>query len=173
MVENDSSKSVYDIAVEIAKEIGDTSLVEGVRFLRDEKLIQVARANTVFLEITSGLPECPIEELRNRIDTTIHENLDSQSIWEFLLLCSNRWESIKAISIEQIARNNMAKKGAAARHAEHHSMKAEVFQWLDVQSKFKSNEAAATAITKQQPIAHVTARDWYKEWKKLRSAGTP
>lgn len=65
------------------------------------------------------------------------------------------------------------RKGADAIHVENRSMKADVFVWLDSQSKFKSNESAATAITKQQPIAHVTARDWYKEWKKLRSASTP
>jgi hypothetical protein len=52
-------------------------------------------------------------------------------------------------------------------------MKKDVFAWLDLQPKFKSIEAAAMAITKQQPIAHVTGRDWYKEWKKLRSASTP
>jgi hypothetical protein len=62
---------------------------------------------------------------------------------------------------------------AGKRHAENRSMKADVFIWLDSQPKFKSIEDAATAITKQQPIKHVTGRDWFKEWKKLRSAGTP
>jgi hypothetical protein len=65
------------------------------------------------------------------------------------------------------------RKGADAIHTENRAMKAEVFQWLDAQTKFKSIESAAMAISKQQPIAHVTARDWYKEWKKLRSASTP
>lgn len=65
------------------------------------------------------------------------------------------------------------RKGADAIHVENRSMKADVFAWLDSQPKFKSIEAAAMAITKQQPIAHVTGRDWYKEWKKLRSASTP
>lgn len=65
------------------------------------------------------------------------------------------------------------RKGADTLHVENRAMKADAFQWLDAQSSFKSIESAATAITKQQPIAHVTARDWYKEWKKLRSAGTP
>lgn len=74
-----------------------------------------------------------------------------------------------------LADGESAKQAARAikRHTENHAMKSEVFQWLDSQAKFKSNEAAALAITKQQPIAHVTARDWYKEWKKLRSASTP
>jgi hypothetical protein len=70
-------------------------------------------------------------------------------------------------------RSKSAQKAAIHRHEENHAMKADVFQWLDLQAKFKSNEAAAMAITKQQPIAHVTARDWYKDWKKLRSASTP
>ena len=65
------------------------------------------------------------------------------------------------------------RKGADAIHKENRAMKAEVFQWLDTQARFKSIESAALAITKHQPIAHVTARDWYKEWKKLRSASTP
>ena len=75
--------------------------------------------------------------------------------------------------LEDVGLKMRARAGAKARHTENHAMKAEVFQWLDSQAKFKSNEAAAMAITKQQPIAHVTARDWFKEWKKLRSASTP
>jgi biotin synthase-related radical SAM superfamily protein len=39
------------------------------------------------------------------------------------------------------------RKGADAIHVENRSMKADVFVWLDSQSKFKSNESAATAIT--------------------------
>lgn len=65
------------------------------------------------------------------------------------------------------------RKGSDVTHIEHRAMKAEVFTWLDSQAQFKSIENAATAITKQQPIAHVTGREWYKEWKKLRSASTP
>ncbi len=66
-----------------------------------------------------------------------------------------------------------AKSGANALHAENRSMKADVFTWLDSQPKFKSDEAAARAVIKQQPIAHGTGRAWYKEWKKMRSASTP
>jgi hypothetical protein len=65
-------------------------------------------------------------------------------------------------------------RGAATAHKEHRSMKAEVYAWLDInRPKFKSMDKAAEAITKQQPIAFRTARDWVGEWKKLRSAGTP
>lgn len=71
------------------------------------------------------------------------------------------------------ARTELAKAAARARHSENRIMKNEVFTWLDSQPKFKSIEAAAMAITRQQPIAHVTGRDWYKEWGILRSASTP
>jgi hypothetical protein len=74
---------------------------------------------------------------------------------------------------ERVIRSTQARAAANARHAEHRSIKSDVFNWLDSQPPFKSNEAAAAAITRQQPIAHTTARDWFKEWKKLRSASTP
>ena len=85
----------------------------------------------------------------------------------------------KIIEISRIAQEELdnfklaRRRGADVIHAENRAMKAEVFQWLDAQTKFKSIESAAMAITKQQPIKHVTARDWYKDWKKLRSASTP
>lgn len=65
-------------------------------------------------------------------------------------------------------------KGAAIKHKENRAMKAEVFEWLNEnRSKFKSMDKTAEAITKLQPIAFRTARDWVGDWKKLRSAGTP
>ncbi len=78
------------------------------------------------------------------------------------------------------SRSIFAKKGADAVHAEHRAMKSDVFKWLDDngaayegRGKGKGIEAAARAITKQQPIVHSTARDWYKEWKRLHPASTP
>ena len=66
------------------------------------------------------------------------------------------------------------KQNAKKRHAENRSMKADVFTWLNTNMvKFKSMDAAAEAVTKQQPITFRTARDWVGEWKKLRSASTP
>lgn len=65
------------------------------------------------------------------------------------------------------------RKGANALHAENRLIKAEVFAWLDSQPPFRFIETAATAIIKQQPIQHSTARKWFKEWKKLQSASTP
>ena len=67
----------------------------------------------------------------------------------------------------------LASVNADARHKENRSMKAEVFAWLDsLTTKFTVAETAAEAITKQQPIKHITARSWFNEWKKLRSAST-
>lgn len=72
------------------------------------------------------------------------------------------------------ARTALAKSAAQARHAETRNMKADVFKWLDSSmADFKSMDAAAQAIIKQQPITFRTARDWVGEWRKLRSAGTP
>lgn len=72
------------------------------------------------------------------------------------------------------ARTALAKAAAQARHTETRNMKADVFEWLDTHMvEFKSMDAAAQAIIKQQPVVFRTARDWVGEWKKLRSAGTP
>ena len=72
------------------------------------------------------------------------------------------------------ARTALAKAAAQARHSETRNMKADVFEWLDTHMvEFKSMDAAAQAIIKQQPVVFRTARDWVGEWKKLRSAGTP
>ncbi len=67
-----------------------------------------------------------------------------------------------------------AKAAAQARHSDTRNMKADVFAWLDAHMvEFKSMDAAAQAIIKQQPVVFRTARAWVGEWKKLRSAGTP
>jgi hypothetical protein len=72
------------------------------------------------------------------------------------------------------ARTALAKAAAQARHTETRNMKVDVFHWLDVHmTEFKSMDAAAQAIIKQQPVVFRTARDWVGDWKKLRSAGTP
>jgi hypothetical protein len=100
-----------------------------------------------------------IAELRDRLEPPKHVQR----------AVTNGREAQKKLDVFKQAR----RKGADAIHTENRAMKAEVFQWLNAQAKFKSIESAAMAITKQQPIAHVTARDWYKAWKKLRSASTP
>jgi len=75
----------------------------------------------------------------------------------------------KAAQKTQSARNS-----ANLRHKENHEIKVHVFEWLDTNMpKFKSMDAAAEAVIKQQPIAFRTARDWVGEWKKLRSASKP
>jgi hypothetical protein len=75
---------------------------------------------------------------------------------------------------EKAARSKFARAAAMARHAENHSLKAEVFAWCDANvADYKSMDAAAEAIAgKIAPIVFRTARDWVGEWKKLRSAGT-
>lgn len=167
-------KTVWEMGVDIAKGLGDADLLEHLQQQRDNEHLHIARATAVYEVITSDLPENrPIEELEKHIDSVIQKNLDSNSIWQFLMLCSSHWDSIMRIAMEKTVRTTIAKQAANARHEETRSMKAAVFTWLDSQPKFKSIESAAMAITKQEPIAHVTARDWYKEWKKLRSASTP
>lgn len=72
------------------------------------------------------------------------------------------------------ARSMLGRIGSDARHAETRSMKADAFIWLDTKMPyFKSMDAAALALTKQQPIVFRTARDWVGEWKKIRSASKP
>lgn len=116
--------------------------------------------NAVIAELLdgSGLPSVILEiaRLRDRLQPPKHVEV-----------------AINKLQVKLNAFKQDRSKGADARHAEHRATKAAVFKWLDSQPSFKSNEAAATAITRQQPIAHSTARDWYKEWKKLRSASTP
>jgi hypothetical protein len=76
---------------------------------------------------------------------------------------------------EKAARSKFARTAAMARHAENHSLKAEVFAWCDANAAdYKSMDAAAWDIAgKIAPVVFRTARDWVGEWKKLRSAGTP
>ena len=96
------------------------------------------------------------------LDEAISKSLNHRSIGYFMELVLKNHESAK-----QVAR-------ALKRHTENHAMKTEVFAWLDANMvSFKSMDAAAQAITKQQPIAFRTARDWVGEWKKVRSTGTP
>lgn len=125
----------------------------------------------------------PLVLLQRLDDAVISEFLDGRGISTVLFEVATLKDRLQppkhvrtAMQEVQLKVDSFVKarrKGADAIHAEHRSMKADVFRWLDSQPKFKSIEAAARAITKQQPIAHVTGRDWYKEWKKLRSASTP
>lgn len=71
------------------------------------------------------------------------------------------------------AQTLLAMRGASARHAENRAIKADVFKWLDSQPRFKSDEAAGSAITRQQPISHTTAKKWHKEWREMHSASRP
>jgi hypothetical protein len=64
-----------------------------------------------------------------------------------------------------------ARAAARSSHEESRLLKVEVFAWLvENRVKFKSKEKAATAVERQQPIAHRTALKWITEWEKLPSA---
>lgn len=125
----------------------------------------------------------PLVLLQRLDDAVIAQCLDGRGLSEAMLEIASLRDRLQppkhvqmAIQKLQFKLDTIAqarRKGADAIHAENRSMKADVFAWLDSQPKFKSIESAATAITKQQPIAHVTGRDWYKEWKRIRSASTP
>ena len=97
-----------------------------------------------------------------RVNEIIHTRLDFHSLCELMNMGTANHVRQKAFRM------------ALKRHSENHAMKADVFVWLDANMlNFKSMDAAAQAITKQQPIAFRTARDWVGEWKKVRSTGTP
>jgi hypothetical protein len=103
-------------------------------------------------------------EWEARLNSAIEKHLDADSFHYLIEITSS--ERVKEFS------SALARKGAHKMHREHRAMKAEVFTWLVVnRSKYKSMDATAEAITKQQPIAFRTAREWVGEWKKLRSAG--
>ena len=98
----------------------------------------------------------------DRINEIIRTRLEAGSLFELMEMCAANDVSQKALRM------------ALKRHSENHAMKADVFTWLDTNMpNFKSMDAAAQAVTKQQPIAFRTARDWVGEWKKVRSTGTP
>lgn len=134
---------------------------------------------------------CVIRNVERRTGITIPQFL-STCIDK---LCPPNWETLfwmraafeVGISEEQLrvqldlrkevagrqARTEMATKAARERHREHHAMKAEVFEWLDVNMiAYNSMDSAAEAIAKSvAPIKFRTARTWVGQWKKLRSAG--
>lgn len=95
-------------------------------------------------------------------DDDVRKYIDGDSIYELIELILTHADTTRA------------RMKAIKRHHENRSMKADVFAWLDSNmANFKSMDAAAQAIIKQQPIAFRTARDWVGDWKKLRSASTP
>lgn len=109
--------------------------------------------------------------------TEAHEALslvNGNYMWDEGAKLERESAMVNSVSAVSAARTAFAKAAAQARHSENRSMKADVFKWLDAHmADFRSMDAAAQAITRQQPIAFRTARDWTGEWKKLRSTGTP
>lgn len=73
--------------------------------------------------------------------------------------------TVKAVSPEdkreiiELARSELARRGAAARHAENHEMRARIFAWYrEHYHLFKSMDAAAEAYLKEEPVSFRTAR---------------
>lgn len=90
------------------------------------------------------------------------------------MIGSPRTDEADKDAILAMARSELARTAANARHTENRAMKADAFTWLDANMpNLSSLDAAATALTRQQPVAFRTARSWVDDWKKLRSAGTP
>ena len=110
----------------------------------------------------------------------LHEAQDALSIahgnymWDEAEKSGHESAMENSINAAAAARTALAKAAAQVRHTENRNMKADVFEWLDARmADFKSMDAAAQAIIKQQPVVFRTARSWVGEWKKLRSTGTP
>jgi len=135
--------------------------------------LQITKAGVV-LGILNALPEpsnafngaedeAMLSAYKAELRKAIKENLDEDSIWEFVRLAGKM-----AISLQN-------KGNALKRHAENHALKQTAFSWCDANmAKFKSMDSAAEAIAgKLVPVTFRTARDWIGEWKKLRSTGRP
>ncbi|WP_157648403.1 hypothetical protein [Burkholderia ubonensis] len=71
--------------------------------------------------------------------------------------------------------SGLARKAAAARHAENYAMKADVFKWCDDNlSQYSSTDSAASAVAEKiVPAKFRTVQKWISEYKKdMRSART-
>lgn len=74
-----------------------------------------------------------------------------------------------------LGKSAAARRGAKKRHAEHHSLKADVFAWLDANFADCKNmrDAADRIAGKVVPLEWPTVRSHVTAWNKLRSAGKP
>lgn len=170
-------KSVFDesgnrigFKLETDEEITEfNKLVDIGKRLRDEK---VAKARQVFdllkrgdetVDLDDPAGEAAVWDWQEQLDSAIHSHLDHRTIGAFVELVLS-----DAQSAAQAAR-------ALARHSENHSMRQQVFEWLDQNMpQFTSLDSAADAIAgKVVPVKWRTARDWIGQWKKVRSAGRP
>lgn len=104
MTKKESGQSVYDIAIKAAGEMNDIDLKDNIQQLRDHHLVQVKRANAVLHKLTSGLPDQsqngngvdPINSIADEINLVIRENLDADSIYEFLSICGVRLADLRS-----------------------------------------------------------------------------
>jgi hypothetical protein len=140
--------------------------------------LQNDRAKAVLDELTLGgedvVTDQEFDSHIDRLNQLIRENLDADSLWNFAFLVSTSEGSVTVSEKVNDRISLMQSQKGKKRHAETNSMKAGVFIWLDDNMhKFKSMDAAAETIIRNEPIAFRTARDWVGEWKKLRSTGRP
>ncbi len=123
MKENETGKSVFDIGVEIADEIENDDLRDGLRHIRDHQSLQKARAQAVLQELTSGLPDKPnqddgndyLDYVTDRLNKVIAVNLDANSIYEFVFLAGNFRDRLRAATTTKRASNGKRLSGATAR----------------------------------------------------------
>ena len=159
------------IVLESAEEVAEFREMQDLaKRLRDK---QRNRAEMVFNAFLAGKEPVDVDdrndsasiavnEWTKEMNRAIEQNLDHRSIFDFVELIAK--DHVKALQVAN----------AHKRHSENHAMKADIFVWLDANMpNFRSMDAAAQAVTKQQPIAFRTARGWVGEWKKVRSTGTP
>ena len=127
MKENETGKSVFDLGLEIAEEIGNEDLSDSLRHLRDHQSLQKARAQAVLKELTSGLPDKPskddgidyLDYVADRLNSVIAVNLDANSIYEFVFLAGDFRDRLRAAVVAasnvKHASNGKRLSGATAR----------------------------------------------------------
>lgn len=94
---------------------------------------------------------------------------------------ANRWlgvlQGLTSGSVlgKSLGAKRKAKAGGDVKNLENRQMKAEVFAWCDAHMRDdKSMKSIAAEISERLvPVKPDTVYSWVREWKKVRSAGTP
>lgn len=95
MIEKETDQSIYDIGMKIAVDMENKDLMQSIGWLKDDQLLQKKRAQVVLQELISGLADVLpktngvdfFDIISDRINSAIRDNLDADSIYQFLLLC--------------------------------------------------------------------------------------
>jgi hypothetical protein len=170
--------SLYNHLSELASSLEQATFREGTPFDERVPLDDVLKAAALYwFEAAANAHRAGDVEATLDWLSEAHHALslaNGNFMWDEAVKTERETAIENSASAVTAARTTLAKAAAQARHSETRSMKADVFKWLDAEMpSFKSMDAAAQAITKQQPIAFRTARDWVGDWKKLRSTGKP